>query len=83
MNRQDYINYIYSNKGSPHIIRIAFEEYKKINYDYTTFHIQLRTYCIENGINQPQIIELIEEFYDKKFNITYLIDKNNQIINLC
>jgi hypothetical protein len=82
MNRQDYINYIYSNKGSPHIIRIAFEEYKKINYDFNTFNMQLRMYCMENGINQQQIIELIEEFYDKKFNITYLINKDNQIINL-
>jgi hypothetical protein len=85
MNRDQYIEMIKSGQFNIDV-SVLYEIYNKYKiksapvFDMNTFYQLIREYVQIVGTNG--IIETLKTYYDSKFNITYLYDKNQKIINI-
>jgi predicted transcriptional regulator len=85
MNREQYIEMLKSGQFNIDI-NVLYEIYNQINrksmftFDVNTFYQLVREYVQVMGTNG--VIETLKTYYDSKFKITYLYNKNQQIINI-
>jgi len=81
MNRDQYVEMLKSNKFD---ISLIYEYYNIFNknqsftFDLNTFQQLFMQYMGFGGFS----VDTIKDYYDIKFNITYLYDKNQKIINI-
>lgn len=81
MNREQYIEMLKTNRFD---ISLIYEHYnmfnknKSFNFDLNTFNNVFMLYVSATGFN----VDIIKDYYDAKFNIVYLYDKNQKIINI-
>jgi hypothetical protein len=81
MNREQYIGMLKTNRFD---ISLIYEYYNTFNkntsftFDINTFQQLFMQYMGFGGFN----VDTVREYYDSKFKITYLYDKNQQILNI-
>jgi hypothetical protein len=81
MNRNQYIEMVKANKFDVSLIYEyynIFNENKSFTFDLNTFNEILMQYIGFAGFN----VDIVKDYYDAKFNVTYLYDKNQKIINI-
>jgi hypothetical protein len=81
MNRDQYIEMIKTNRFD---ISLIYEYYNMFNknesfqFDLDTFNAIFMQYIGLRGFN----IDSLKNYYDDKFKVIYLYDKNQKIINI-
>ena len=81
MSREQYIEMLKTNRFD---ISLIYEYYNIFNkntsftFDINTFQQLFMQYMGFGGVS----VDAVREYYDSKFKITYLYDKNQQILNI-
>lgn len=81
MNREQYIEMLKTNRFD---ISLIYEYYNTFNkntsftFDLNTFQPLFMQYMGFGSF----IVDTVREYYDTKFKIVYLHDKNQQILNI-
>lgn len=81
MNREQYIEMLKTNRFD---ISLIYEYYNTFNkntsftFDINTFQPLFMQYMGFGSF----IVDTVREYYDTKFKIVYLHDKNQQILNI-
>jgi hypothetical protein len=81
MNREQYIEMLKANRFD---ISLIYEYYnifnknKSITLDLDTFQQLFMQYMSFGGFN----VDIVRKYYDIKFEVVYLYDKNQQTINI-
>lgn len=81
MNREQYIGMLKTNRFD---ISLIYEYYNTFNkntsftFDINTFQPLFMQYMGFGSF----IVDTVREYYDSNFKITYLYDKNQQILNI-
>jgi hypothetical protein len=81
MNREQYIGMLKTNRFD---ISLIYEYYNIFNkntsftFDINTFQPLFMQYMGFGSF----IVDTVREYYDSNFKITYLYDKNQQILNI-
>jgi hypothetical protein len=81
MNRDQYIEMLRTNKFDISLIYEYYNMFNKnqsFNFDLNTFNNIFMQYIGFTGFN----VDTIKDYYDGKFNVTYLYNKDQKIINI-
>ena len=81
MNRNQYIEMLKTNKFDISLIYEYYNTFNKnqsFNFDLNAFNNIFMQYMGFGGFS----VDAIKDYYDAKFNITYLYNKDQKIINI-